>query len=138
MRQLVETGFLVATEVRQGVKGALEKPYKATGKSWDLSVDDTGEAGASAHAAMVDAFREELTDAGPERVIFLTRFANKLNEASYSELVARITQLVEEFALRQDPDGIRMAFLMGGHLREALPDGVASAIELGERAAPDP
>jgi DNA-binding transcriptional ArsR family regulator len=41
VRTLVRTGFLVAEEVRQGEKGALEKPYRSTGKSWTLSVGDT-------------------------------------------------------------------------------------------------
>src|SRR3954471_805292 len=40
VRMLVDTGFLEPTEVRQGTKGALEKPYRATGKSWQLSVSD--------------------------------------------------------------------------------------------------
>jgi DNA-binding transcriptional ArsR family regulator len=37
VRTLVVNGFLVPDEVRQGAKGALEKPYRATGKSWTLS-----------------------------------------------------------------------------------------------------
>ncbi|HEV8373300.1 MAG TPA: winged helix-turn-helix domain-containing protein, partial [Actinomycetota bacterium] len=33
VRTLVRTGFLAAEAVRQGERGALEKPYRATGKS---------------------------------------------------------------------------------------------------------
>src|ERR1044072_5740725 len=39
-RVLGDTGFREATEVREGAKGAREKPYRATGKSWQLSVSD--------------------------------------------------------------------------------------------------
>src|SRR5919107_922978 len=41
VRTLVKTGFLVPDEVRQGAKGALEKPYRATGKSWTLSLEES-------------------------------------------------------------------------------------------------
>lgn len=114
VRMLVETGFLEAGEPRRGTRGAAEKPYRATGKSWQVSVEDS----ADVNAAIVDAFREELLSAGPDRVLTLTRFANRLNEASCEELLGRLTELVDEFALRDDPDGKRMAFFIGGHLRE--------------------
>src|SRR5688572_24396906 len=38
VRLLVRTGFLRAEPVRTGDRGALEKPYRSTGKSWTLSV----------------------------------------------------------------------------------------------------
>src|ERR671910_2431241 len=38
VRLFVRTGFLVADPVRSGARGALEKPYRATGKTWVLSV----------------------------------------------------------------------------------------------------
>ena len=38
VRTLVETGFLVAEDERRGSRGARELPYRATGKSWTLSV----------------------------------------------------------------------------------------------------
>ena len=111
---LVETGFLAAEEPRRGTRGAAEKPYRATGKSWQIAVEDSSDA----KVAIVDAFREELRAAGPERVVILTRFANRLNEASYDDFATRLQALVEEFALRDDDDGVRMAFMIGGHLRE--------------------
>ena len=114
VRMLVDAGFLSAEEPRRGSRGAAEKPYRATGKSWQVSVDE----GSDAKFAIVDAFRDELRAAGPERVVVLTRFANRLNEASYGEFASRLQALVEEFALRDDDDGVRMAFMIGGHLRE--------------------
>src|ERR687894_44426 len=65
VRTLVRTGFLVPEEVRQGDKGALEKPYRATGKSWTLSLDADREVETSASQAMLDAFLAELAEAGP-------------------------------------------------------------------------
>lgn len=112
VRLLVDAGFLEAGEVRHGSSGALEKPYRATGKSWELSVEDAG-----TEAAMVDAFREELVAAGPENVLFLSRFANRLDDDSCAELERRITELIDEFARRDDPGGRPMAFLLGGHRR---------------------
>jgi hypothetical protein len=116
VRVLVDTGFLEATEVRQGPKGALEKPYRATGKSWHVSVADPTTR-AQSNLAIVDAFRDELAELPAEEVVLLTRFANTLNEASAAELQRRITALVEDFALRNDADGVPFAFLIGGHLR---------------------
>ena len=113
VRMLVDTGFLAAEEPRRGARGAAEKPYRATGKSWEVSVEDRSSA-----MAVVDAFREELQAAGPERVVILTRFAPRLNEGSYDEFATRLQALVEEFALRNDEDGVKMAFMIGGHLRE--------------------
>src|SRR5882672_8419389 len=39
VRMLVDTGFLAPDRVRSGARGALEKPYRATGKSWVLSAE---------------------------------------------------------------------------------------------------
>jgi predicted ArsR family transcriptional regulator len=114
VRMLVDTGFLEADELRRGTRGAAEKPYRATGKSWQVSVEDSSDA----NLAIVDAFREELRAAGPDSVVLLTRFANRLSDASYTEFATRLQALVEEFALRNDDDGVRMAFMIGGHLRE--------------------
>src|SRR4051794_34258456 len=80
VRMLVETGFLEAGEVRQGTKGALEKPYRATGKSWHVSVTDPDQR-TDSNLAVVDAFRDELAElqGGADDVVLLTRFANTLN-----------------------------------------------------------
>jgi predicted ArsR family transcriptional regulator len=128
VRMLVETGFLEATEVRQGAKGALEKPYRATGKSWQLSVSDPHHR-AGANLAVVDAFRDELAElTAAEDLIVLTRFANTLNDGSLAELDRRIRAVVDEFALRHDPDGRPYAFLIGGHRRHFVsePDETAA------------
>ena len=116
VRTLVDTGFLEVAEVRQGVKGALEKPYRATGKSWQVSVSDPA-IRAEGNLAMIDAFHDEMAELVPEDVVLLTRFANTLDAESIAELQRRLVDLVNEFALRNDPGGTPYAFLIGGHRR---------------------
>src|SRR4029453_1203584 len=57
VRTLVKTGFLVPDEVRQGPKGALEKPYRATGKSWTLSLEESPVPVGEAAQAMLEGFK---------------------------------------------------------------------------------
>src|SRR5215217_8007500 len=64
VRTLVKSGFLAPDEVRQGTKGALEKPYRATGKSWTLSLEESPISEATTTQAMLDAFLAELAEAG--------------------------------------------------------------------------
>jgi len=63
VRTLVKSGFLVPDEVRQGEKGALEKPYRATGKSWTLSLEESPVPEGIDAQAMLEAFRAELAEA---------------------------------------------------------------------------
>ena len=35
VRQLLSAGFLEPAEIRTGESGALEKPYRSTGRSWN-------------------------------------------------------------------------------------------------------
>jgi len=114
VRTLVDTGFLRVEDVRAGTKGALEKPYRATGKSWTLDVGDAGDA-----VAMVDAFREEVLEAGPKAIVAQSRFAMRLSPESRKDLVARLDALADEFALRDDPGGEPVALYYGLHTRTA-------------------
>ena len=41
VRLLVATGFLAPDEERRGARGAVERPYRSTGKSWTLDVGRT-------------------------------------------------------------------------------------------------
>src|SRR5207253_3159000 len=72
VRMLVETDFLRVEPVRAGVRGALEKPYRATGKSWELTVEDQPEQMAL-ELAMIDAFRAEVAEAGPKSILMESR-----------------------------------------------------------------
>jgi DNA-binding transcriptional ArsR family regulator len=122
VRRLVDTGFLVAEEVRQGDKGALEKPYRATGKSWTLSLDADLEVELTASQAMLDAFLAELAEAGPGAARDFTRLALTLDEGSLKELQTRLREVFDDFAARPpDPGGRRYGLLFGMHLL-AQPD----------------
>jgi DNA-binding transcriptional ArsR family regulator len=116
VRTLVATGFLAADEVRHGDKGALEKPYRATGKSWTLSLEEGGPAEADATQAMLEAFLAELAEAGPGASRGFKRLGLTLNEASFAELERRVQSLLEEFVARPpDRDGQPYGLLFGMH-----------------------
>lgn len=118
VRQLVKTGFLVPDEVRQGPKGALEKPYRATGKSWSLSLDESAVTESTASQAMLDAFLAELSEAGPDAATGFSRLALTLDKASLEELQTRMQAILDEFASRPpDPDGQSYGLFLAMHRR---------------------
>jgi DNA-binding transcriptional ArsR family regulator len=118
VRTLVDGGFLVAEEVRQGTKGALEKPYRSTGKSWTLSLDESPVAGDVHSQAMLEAFLAELAEAGPGAATGFTRLALTLNRASLEELERRVLEILDEFVTRPpDPDGEPHGLLFAMHRR---------------------
>lgn len=98
-RILLDAGFLERTDPRHGPTGALEKPYRSTGLSWTL---DIGTDNADATLAMVDAFRAELTEAGPESVESSSRFVLHLDQASREELMDRIQEVLDHYAATDD------------------------------------
>ncbi|MFA9447001.1 ArsR/SmtB family transcription factor [Egicoccus sp. AB-alg6-2] len=104
VKRLVATGFLVPEQVRKGASGALEKPYRSTGLSWQL--DFPTEQGTTPwYDAGLEAFRDELYAAGPQALRGGARFDLYLNQASAQEFNDRLMALVEEFIAREDPDG---------------------------------
>src|SRR5262249_7056518 len=78
VRQLVDAGLLEAAEVRTGESGALEKPYRSTGRSWwiDSPLD---KADAEIRQAPIQAFEAELREAGPDSVETFERFSLHLS-----------------------------------------------------------
>jgi DNA-binding transcriptional ArsR family regulator len=98
-RILLDAGFLERTDPRHGPTGALEKPYRSTGLSWTL---DIGADNADATLAMVDAFRAELTEAGPESVESSSRFVLHLDRAGREEMMERIQEILDEYAATDD------------------------------------
>jgi DNA-binding transcriptional ArsR family regulator len=118
VRTLVATGFLAAEEVRQGQSGALEKPYRATGKSWTLDVGEeaTGEAGAT--EAMLEAFLAEFREGGSAAAGGWSRLALTLGQASLEELQDRLQALLDEFVDRSpEPVGEPYGMLVVIHRR---------------------
>jgi DNA-binding transcriptional ArsR family regulator len=100
VRTLVGTGFLASEAVRSGPSGALEKPYRATGKSWEVSIGEETPFG----LAPIDAVRAEVADVGETAVEMVTRLAFRLAPAQKDRLVARLSALAEEYAAAQHPD----------------------------------
>jgi DNA-binding transcriptional ArsR family regulator len=124
VRTLVNTGFLVPGEVRQGDKGALEKPYRATGKSWTLSLEESPVASPDKDAqAMLEAFQAELAEAGPGAASGFNRLALTLNRTSREQLESRVLAILDEFVTRPaDPDGEPYGLLFAMHRRALGPD----------------
>lgn len=104
VRRLVDTGFLEALPARRGTRGAREIPYRATGKSWTLSIGEQAEP-ALGTGAMLHAFLDELAEAGGE-LTDASRLGLRLRPADREEFRRRISEVLDEFASRpRDPDG---------------------------------
>lgn len=123
VRTLVNTGFLVPDEVRQGEKGALEKPYRATGKSWTLSLEESPLPQDVDAQAMLEAFQAELAEAGPGASAGFNRLALTLSRASREELESRVLAILDEYVTRPpDPDGEPYGLLFAMHRRSLGPE----------------
>jgi DNA-binding transcriptional ArsR family regulator len=120
VRILTDSGFLRAERPRTGSRGALEKPYRATRKSWTLSVDDfPAPAREVDFLAMIDAFRDELVASGPDSVRELSRLGLRLDDAAAEQLHERLMALLEEFAARpDDPAGRMYGLFVALHTRD--------------------
>ncbi len=99
VRTLVDTGFLEALPVRRGMRGSREVPYRATGKSWLMDIDDRPP---SRREPMLAAFLEELAAVGEEHLLS-TRMALRLAPADLDEFRERLNGLLDEYA-RRPPD----------------------------------
>ena len=111
VRMLVDTGFLAPDEERRGARGAVERPYRSTGKSWTLDVGDEE----TGMLAMVDAFRAELAENEGGDVFNLTRLAVRLKPDARDAFADRIMALVTELHDADDPDGEPYGMLVGLH-----------------------
>ncbi|MCK2217550.1 helix-turn-helix domain-containing protein [Actinomadura sp. ATCC 31491] len=113
VRKLVDTGFLAAGPSRPGPRGSTEIPYRATGKSWEMDVRESGVRGTN--AAMLDAFLEEIRLIGPEEAD-LTRLGLRLDAAGLAELRRRLQEVFDDFAGRRPPpDGEAYSLFLALH-----------------------
>ncbi|HUR16504.1 MAG TPA: winged helix-turn-helix domain-containing protein [Candidatus Limnocylindrales bacterium] len=113
VRVLADAGFLAPERVRAGARGALERPYRNTGKSWRIRLAPR----ADNTVAILDAAREEILEAGPDAAISTLRLAVNLKAADLEELSRRISDLGDEFAGRGDPDGQPLGIVALVHRR---------------------
>ncbi len=114
VRELVRAGFLSADDVRSGKRGALERPYRATGKSWRVRLMPN----AGTTVSIIDATREEVIEAGPDAVVATLRLGVRLRESDIEELRAALSRLGDEFVARDLPDGEPVGILGVVHRRK--------------------
>jgi DNA-binding transcriptional ArsR family regulator len=113
VRRLVEGGFLSPQPVRGGRRGALERPYRASGKSWQVRMAPSAD-----HAvSVIDAVRAEIGEAGPKATLTTLRLGVRLRAVDLAELRRRISELGDEFAKRDDPRGEPVGILAVAHRR---------------------
>jgi DNA-binding transcriptional ArsR family regulator len=113
VRTLVRGGFLAAEPVREGKRGALERPYRATGKSWQVRIVPS----ADHLVSVMDAVREEIMEAGPDATVSSMRLGVRLLPDDLAELRRRIRQLGDDFVARDDPEGDPVGILALAHRR---------------------
>lgn len=103
VRQLADAGFLEQAPVRTGDSGALEKPYRSTGRSWLLSLGEPlATMDDEASLAPIEAFQDELREAGPGAVQVFERFALHLSPEDVVELDLRIVAILDEYVETDD------------------------------------
>jgi DNA-binding transcriptional ArsR family regulator len=121
VRTLLRTGFIAADPKRPGPRGTVEKPYRSTGRSWSLAIDDD-HALADVSRAALDAFLAELRDAQPTADLHTSRLAVNLTASERRELDERLARLLDEYATRPpDAEGQRWAVFVATHRSAALP-----------------
>lgn len=101
VRQLADAGLLERGPVRTGESGALEKPYRSTGASWWLSNPRLHE-DPDASMAPIEAFQDELREAGPGAVRTFARFVLHLSPEHVEELDRRICEVIDEYIETED------------------------------------
>jgi predicted ArsR family transcriptional regulator len=112
VRTLVDTGFLEAMPVRRGTRGSREVPYRATGKSWLMDVDDRP---MPARDPLLAAFLEEVAEVG-ERQLRSSRLALRLPPAEVEEFQNRLHALFTEYMTRPAGPGVeRWSIYFGMH-----------------------
>lgn len=96
IRILVAADLLVPGNPRQSASGAFEKPYRSTGLSWRLLLDEMAETGAGEEPAQLTAFREEFAEAGYDAAVEMVRFQLHFDEGELKSFLADLHALVEQ------------------------------------------
>jgi hypothetical protein len=129
VRTLLRTGFLAEEPSRPGPRGTVEKPYLATGKSWQL--DDSAADESVMLRVMFEAVAAEVDEAGPDSVLESVRMALRLRPDQLAEFRAQIKALIRQFPvsmeyLRADAPGTDPYALMLVLHRRQVPDDFSS------------
>jgi len=113
VRTLLRHDFLVADEPRSGRRGSTERPYRATGRSWQLRLLPSP----SHSVSVIDAVREEILEGGPDASLSTLRLGVRLSVEDIAELRRRVSALGDEFAARGSADGEPVGILAVVHRR---------------------
>lgn len=109
VRTLVSNGFLEAEEARRGNRGAKEVPYRSTKSSWGTRIPD-------AAPLLVDTFLKEINGLEPQEMQ-VVRVGLKLSEETQKEMMARLREVIEDYAMREPtPDGVPTSLFLAHHL----------------------
>ena len=115
VRTLVTTGFLVAEDARRGLRGSREVPYRATGKSWTLDVEE-GLGIPGKGRAMLEAFLAEIQLVDDIDRTVMSRLGLRLTKEEHDELAIRLNEVLEEFKQRPlSPDGRAYSLFLAVH-----------------------
>ena len=133
VRTLLRAGFIAADPERKGARGTVEKPYRSTGRSWSVSIEDDS-ALADVSRAALDAFLAEVRDAQPDADLHTSRLAMNLTADRRRELDDRLAELLEKFAM-QPPggEGEPWSIFVATHRRAPLPQDEVEIVD----CAPD-
>lgn len=109
VRTLVSNGFLNAEDPRRGNRGAKEVPYRSTRQSWGTRIPD-------AAPMLVDTFLQEINGLDPQEIQVL-RVGLKLSQATQKEMMGRLREVIEDYALREpEADGMATSLFLAHHL----------------------
>ena len=123
VRTLVASGFLSEQPPRAGPRGSTEKPYRATGKSWQLHGTLSDDPDGAIVRATLQAVADEVTEAAPGAVIEGARLALRLTPPQLEALVAQLRGLVaaqphpEQYLAGEVTEGDPYALLVLLHRR---------------------
>jgi NADP-dependent 3-hydroxy acid dehydrogenase YdfG len=129
VRLLVGEGFLRAEAPRVGPAGGTERPYRATGLTLRLHMDDpdASELRRQVDLAVLAAHSSEVAEAGPGAVRDTTRGVLRLGSGAQRALTGRLTELLNEYRGMRDEDGEDLSFLWHLARRPDGPEGHADA-----------
>ena len=113
VRLLERHGFLRADPERPGRRGSIERPYRASGKSWQVRMAPS----ADHLVSVIDAVRDEIIEYGKDASLTSLRLGVRLRPDDLAELRRRIRQIGDEFVERDDPAGTPVGILALAHRR---------------------
>ena len=136
VRTLVDTGFLVAQDVRRGARGSRTRPYLASGKSFYVDTGDQGPGdrapGGAGQDLLVTTFLQEVATL-PPGVLETWRVGFRLGPADLARVQRRLVDLLEDLAASpSDPDGEAWSLFVGLHPEP----GMSGSTDAGPGAAP--